>query len=103
MTGIFVLDENFSVLAHYDKAGKDESLLLSQIIGDKMPADILNYPQKTYADQICINDNTYNYAISARRINRASLFAIRMSRAFKTIKMSFLSPLCWMLKCSGRM
>lgn len=35
LTGIFVLDENFSVLAHYDKAGKDESLLLSQIIGDK--------------------------------------------------------------------
>ena len=28
LTGIFVLDENFSVLAHYDKAGKDESLLL---------------------------------------------------------------------------
>ncbi len=67
LTGIFVLDENFSVLAHYDKAGKDESLLLSQIIGDKNAADILNYPQKTYADQICINDNTYNYAISARQ------------------------------------
>jgi hypothetical protein len=34
------LDENFSVLAHYDKAGKDESLLLSQIIGDKkLPFD----------------------------------------------------------------
>ena len=55
------------MLAHYDKAGKDESLLLSQIIGDKNAADILNYPQKTYADQICINDNTYNYAISARQ------------------------------------
>ena len=67
LTGIFVLDENFSVLAHYDKAGKDESLLLSQIIGDKNAADILNYPQKTYADQICLNDNTYNYAISARQ------------------------------------
>lgn len=67
LTGIFVLDENFSVLAHYDKAGKDESLLLSQIIGDKNAADILHYPQKTYADQICINDNTYNYAISARQ------------------------------------
>lgn len=67
LTGIFVLDENFSVLAHCDKAGKDESLLLSQIIGDKNAADILNYPQKTYADQICINDNTYNYAISARQ------------------------------------
>lgn len=67
LTGIFVLDENFSVLAHYDKAGKDESLLLSQITGDKNTADILNYPQKTYADQICINDNTYNYAISARQ------------------------------------
>ena len=67
LTGIFVLDENFSVLAHYDKAGKDESLLLRQIIGDKNAADILNYPQKTYADQICINDNTYNYAISARQ------------------------------------
>ena len=36
LTGIFVLDENFSVLAHYGKAGKDESLLLSQIIGDKI-------------------------------------------------------------------
>ena len=29
--------------------------------------NILNYPQKTYADQICLNDNTYNYAISARQ------------------------------------
>ena len=67
LTGIFVLDENFSVLAHYDKAGKDESLLLSQITGDKNATDILNYPQKTYADQICLNDNTYNYAISARQ------------------------------------
>lgn len=27
----------------------------------------MNYPQKTYADQICLNDNTYNYAISARQ------------------------------------
>ena len=76
LTGIFVLDENFSVLAHYDKAGKDESLLLSQIIGDKNAADILNYPQKTYADQICLNDNTYNYAISARQMFRQDVTVV---------------------------
>ena len=67
LTGIFVLDEDFSVLAHYDKAGNDEALLLNRITGDKNAADILNYPQKTYADQICLNGNTYNYAISARQ------------------------------------
>lgn len=67
LTGIFVLDEDFSVLAHYDKAGNDEALLLNRITEDKNAADILNYPQKTYADQICLNGNTYNYAISARQ------------------------------------
>lgn len=35
LTGIFVLDEDFSVLAHYDKNGKDESLLLNQMVEDK--------------------------------------------------------------------
>ena len=55
------------MLAHYDKAGNDEALLLNQITEDKNAADILNYPQKTYAGQICLNGNTYNYAISARQ------------------------------------
>ena len=103
LTGIFVLDENFSVLAHYDKAGQDESLLLSQIIGDKKCDGYFELSAETYADQICLNDNTYNYAISARQDKPASLFAIRMSRAFKNDKNELLSPLCWMLKCSGRM
>ena len=67
LTGIFILDGDFSVLAHYDENDRDESLLLSQMIGDKNASDILKYPQKTYADQIFLNGNTYNYAIAARQ------------------------------------
>ena len=104
LTGIFVLDEDFSVLAHYDKAGNDLALLLNQITEDKKCGpDILNYPQKTYTDQICLNGNTYNYAISARQDKPGLVICYTDVTRFQNDKMSFLSPPCWMLKCFGRM
>ena len=60
--GVMVLDNNLSMIAQADLDDQDSFALWSEVIESDNIKDMLQYPQKTYIDNITLNNISYDMA-----------------------------------------
>ena len=61
--GVMVLDANLSLLAQADMDDQDAFSVWEKVIEKATIRDILKYPQKTYVDQITLQNVPYDFAV----------------------------------------
>ena len=66
LSGFFILDDELNVSYSIDRNNADASVLLRKIMSEANIQNVLNYPQKTFAEQVKIEGQTYDYVIAAR-------------------------------------
>lgn len=66
LTGIWILDADLNTEYYADQDQVERSNLLEQILSEDNAANILQYPQKSYAERIVLDDISYDYVIIAR-------------------------------------
>ena len=66
LTGIWILDANLNTEYYADQDQVERSNLLEQILSEDNAANVLQYPQKSYAERIVLDDISYDYVIIAR-------------------------------------
>ncbi len=67
LSGIFVLNSQLQKIASIDIDGKNNALLLSFLLSDQQAREILDYPQKVYANHMELSQQTYEYAMVSAR------------------------------------
>lgn len=67
LSGIMVVDANRDIIiVQVDRWQKDNSGLLAFLLTESNLQDVMLYPQKRYADQVRIEEDSYSYSIVAR-------------------------------------
>ena len=66
LTGIWILDADLNTEYYADHDQAERSNLLEQILSEDNAANVLQYPQKSYAERIALDDISYDYVIIAR-------------------------------------
>ena len=66
LTGIWILDADLNTEYYADHDQVERSNLLEQILSEDNAANVLQYPQKSYAERIVLDDISYDYVIIAR-------------------------------------
>lgn len=66
LTGIWILDADLNTEYYADQDQVERSNLLEQILSEDNAANVLQYPQKSYAERIVLDDISYDYVIIAR-------------------------------------
>ena len=66
LTGIWILDADLNTEYYADHDQAERSNLLEQILSEDNAANVLQYPQKSYAERIVLDDISYDYVIIAR-------------------------------------
>ena len=66
LSGFFILDDELNVSYSIDRNNDDASVLLRKIMSETNIQNVLNYPQKTFSEQVKIEGQTYDYVIAAR-------------------------------------
>lgn len=62
VSGVLILDRTFSVIAQADMDDKDSYEIWKETLKDTTIQDLVQYPEKTYMDQITIDDIPYDFA-----------------------------------------
>lgn len=66
LTGIWILDADLNTEYYADRDQMERSNLLEQILSEDNVANVQQYPQKSYAERIVLDDISYDYVIIAR-------------------------------------
>ena len=66
LTGIWILDADLNTEYYADRDQVERSNLLEQILSEDNAANVQQYPQKSYAERIVLDDSSYDYVIIAR-------------------------------------
>lgn len=66
LTGIWILDADLNTEYYADRDQVERSNLLEQILSEDNAANVQQYPQKSYAERIVLDDISYDYVIIAR-------------------------------------
>ena len=66
LSGIMVVDADRDIIVQVDRWQKDNSGLLAFLLTESNLQDVMLYPQKRYADQVRIEEDSYSYSIVAR-------------------------------------
>ncbi len=66
LTGIWILDADLNTEYYADRDQMERSNLLEQILSEDNVANAQQYPQKSYAERIVLDDSSYDYVIIAR-------------------------------------
>lgn len=66
LTGIWILDADLKTEYYADRDQVERSNLLEQILSEDNAANVQQYPQKSYAERIVLDDSSYDYVIIAR-------------------------------------
>lgn len=66
LTGIWILDADLNTEYYADHDQVERSNLLEQILSEDNVANVQQYPQKSYAERIVLDDISYDYVIIAR-------------------------------------
>lgn len=66
LTGIWILDADLNTEYYADQDQMERSNLLEQILSEDNAANVLQYPQKSYAERIVLDDISYDYVIISR-------------------------------------
>ena len=66
LTGIWILDADLNTEYYADRDQMERSNLLEQILSEDNVANVQQYPQKSYAERIVLDDSSYDYVIIAR-------------------------------------
>lgn len=66
LTGIWILDADLNTEYYADHDQVERSNLLEQILSEDNVANVQQYPQKSYAERIVLNDISYDYVIISR-------------------------------------
>lgn len=66
LTGIWILDADLNTEYYADRDQVERSNLLEQILSEDNVANVQQYPQKSYAERIVLDDISYDYVIIAR-------------------------------------
>lgn len=66
LTGIWILDTDLNTEYYADRDQMERSNLLEQILSEDNAANVQQYPQKSYAERIVLDDSSYDYVIIAR-------------------------------------
>ena len=66
LTGIWILDANLNTEYYADHDQVERSNLLEQILSEDNVANVQQYPQKSYAERIVLDDISYDYVIISR-------------------------------------
>lgn len=66
LTGIWILDADLNTEYYADQDQVERSNLLEQILSEDNVANVQQYPQKSYAERIVLDDSSYDYVIIAR-------------------------------------
>ena len=66
LTGIWILDADLNTEYYADHDQVERSNLMEQILSEDNAANVLQYPQKSYAERIVLDDISYDYVIIAR-------------------------------------
>ncbi len=67
LTGVFLLDDALNLQYSINLDGEKTNSFLRKVLADNNAASIVQYPQKSYADQILVGDQYFNYVIASRR------------------------------------
>lgn len=66
LTGIWILDADLNTEYYADHDQVERSNLLEQILSEDNVANVQQYPQKSYAERIALDDISYDYVIISR-------------------------------------
>lgn len=66
LTGIWILDADLNTEYYADRDQMERSNLLEQILSEDNAANVQQYPQKSYAERIVLDDISYDYVIISR-------------------------------------
>lgn len=66
LTGIWILDADLNTEYYADRDQVERSNLLEQILSEDNVANVQQYPQKSYAERIVLDDISYDYVIISR-------------------------------------
>ena len=66
LTGIWILDADLNTEYYADRDQMERSNLLEQILSEDNVANVQQYPQKSYAERIVLDDISYDYVIISR-------------------------------------
>jgi signal transduction histidine kinase/CheY-like chemotaxis protein len=66
LTGIWILDADLNTEYYADHDQVERSNLLEQILSEDNVANVQQYPQKSYAERIVLEDISYDYVIISR-------------------------------------
>lgn len=66
LTGIWILDADLNTEYYADRDQMERSNLLEQILSEDNAANVQQYPKKSYAERIVLDDSSYDYVIIAR-------------------------------------
>ena len=66
LTGIWILDADLNTEYYADHDQVERSNLLEQILSEDNVANVQQYPQKSYAERIVLDNISYDYVIIAR-------------------------------------
>lgn len=66
LTGIWILDADLNTEYYADQDQVERSNLLEQILSEDNVANVQQYPQKSYAERIVLDDISYDYVIISR-------------------------------------
>lgn len=66
LTGIWILDADLNTEYYADHDQVERSNLLEQILSEDNVANVQQYPQKSYAERIVLDDISYDYVIISR-------------------------------------
>ena len=66
LSGMIILDQNLKTVQSVNLDKSDDKALLAVIFEDQQILEILEFPQKVFADRVTVDGKTYEYAIVAR-------------------------------------
>ena len=66
LTGIWILDADLNTEYYADQDQVERSNLLEQILSEDNAANVQQYPQKSYAERVVLDNVSYDYVIIAR-------------------------------------
>lgn len=67
LSGVFVLDDALNLQYSINLDGEKTNSFLKKVLSDNNAETILQYPQKSYADQIEVGNQYFNYVMISRR------------------------------------
>ena len=86
LSGLMVLDENLELVSSTANDREAQSELLALIRSEEQAAQILNFQQMTYANQVKIGENTYEYAIVAWKTEPGLIISYKDTTALQKDK-----------------